>query len=345
MKKRLSLFLVVCLLLALAPMSAMAARVCDGVSCADNFHAQYVWVQFPHDRPVVFEEGVLIVDTQEELVQTGFTPALTELYSNGFFETHYLVIVSLIEPYMTNRHGIERIDVNGDIIIRRIEPDFGLPTEQAWHIAVELCRGFRPDTFEVVFAEGQPEGFPFWDVREVLWGWARPYILNAYEREVIHGSSNWSFLPGGTLTRAEAVMILWNAVDRPAAEHPVPFYDVAEGIWFADAVAWAAEAGVVSGRPGHLFAPWDSITRQELFAILRNFADVWLGEDVTATPGAGWPFPDHDLIHAWAVDHVMWLHAMELVNGNAQGEINPLGISTRAEVAVLVMRFMNKFDL
>ena len=197
----------------------------------------------------------------------------------------------------------------------------------------------------------QQTSFPFPDPH--IPDWAREYIWEAYRRNVMQGDAEGYFIPHGQFTRAEAAKILWNLAftDIPTAERPgvgmdSAFTDVARE-WFAPAVNWAAETGIVMGRSNgngtFRFDPNDAITREELFTILQNFAKVWLEEDATAVPGEGWPFPDHDAISDWAIAAVKWLHAAGLVEGDGYGNANPLGTANRAEVAVIVVRFLRTF--
>ena len=179
------------------------------------------------------------------------------------------------------------------------------------------------------------------DVPAGHWAWG--YILDVHGRGIMRGDLEGRFTPHGNLTRAEAATILWNAAGNPAAGAPAPFLDVA-GHWGIDAIAWAAEAGVVLGRGDGTFAPNDTIHRQDLFTILWRYARLVEGIDnLTPTPGTGWPFPDHHLLGGWAMDAVMWLHAADIVGGDGYGNLNPLGTANRAEAAAIVVRFMRSF--
>jgi len=172
---------------------------------------------------------------------------------------------------------------------------------------------------------------------------ARVFILEAAERGIVRGFPNGNFNPNGTLTRAEAAMILWNMAERPAARNPATFTDIA-GHWAAPAITWVAEMGIAAGRPGHLFAPNDMIQRQELFTLLWNFARAYLEmNQFTLTPAESRPFQDQHLIRAGAENAIMWLHAAGLVRGDGAGNVNPQGAANRAEIVVFVMRFIEEF--
>ena len=183
----------------------------------------------------------------------------------------------------------------------------------------------------------------FTDVPAMPWGWAQLYVLEASEKGIMQGDGAGNFNPGGLFNRAEAITVLWKLAGRPIPTSSAPFSDVAPTDWFAEAVAWAAEAGVVAGRPDGTFAPRDTIERQEFFAMLRNFAGAYLGLDVTPGAAPNWPFPDGDLISPWAVDAVRWVNAEGIAMGNGLGQINPLGTANRAEAAALAVRFARAF--
>jgi len=196
---------------------------------------------------------------------------------------------------------------------------------------------------------GSAETFPFPDVPEGHW--AREDIWEAYRREFVRGHDTGHYAPEGPVQRAEAVAILWNMEGRPAAAfQPNRFTDVSEGDWFAAAVMWAAERGVVAGRANndgtYRFDPSTAITREELFAVKKNFAGAIWNVDLTSGEGPRWPFADHAQISPWAVDHIAWAHYVGLVVGINSGtaeapiwNVNPLGTATRAELATLAVRF------
>lgn len=123
--------------------------------------------------------------------------------------------------------------------------------------------------------EGENLGYPFADVEGDSWYadgvyWARMAGL-------VTGYSSEHFGPDDPVTREQLVTMLWRAAGTPSAEAAGAFADAsAISDWAADGVAWAVEAGLVSGKPGNLFDPAGQATRAEAAAILARY-DQQLG--------------------------------------------------------------------
>ena len=137
-------------------------------------------------------------------------------------------------------------------------------------------------TIEVIFGEVAPE--PTVDVSEIFLdvdpdAWYKDAVQFAYDNGLMTGTSATEFAPDVTTTRAMIVSILARLEGVTAADD-AGFSDV-DDEWFATAVNWAANVGVVNGFEDNTFRPNDAITREQLAAILCNYA-AWKGEDVSA---------------------------------------------------------------
>ena len=154
---------------------------------------------------------------------------------------------------------------------------------------------------------------------------------------VMSGTSGSTFAPTATLSRAMMVQILYNLEGKPEAP-ACTFTDVAEGAWYADAVAWAAEEGLVTGISDTEFAPTQDMTREQIATILYRYAQ-YKGQNV-ATEGSLDAYTDASQVHAYATEAMTWANAEGLINGNTATTLNPLGNATRAEVATMLMRFL-----
>ena len=113
------------------------------------------------------------------------------------------------------------------------------------------------------------------------------------------------------------------------------------GAWYTDAVAWAAENGIVEGYDGR-FVPDGDITREAFAAVLYRYAkykgyDVSTGEN-TSLQG----FADADRISVWAEDAMQWAVGEGLINGRGNGMVDPSGNASRAEMAAILYRFCEK---
>ena len=118
------------------------------------------------------------------------------------------------------------------------------------------------------------------------------------------------------------------------------FSDAAEGAWYADAVSWAAENDIVGGYGGGLFGPDDSITREQLAVILYRFAlykgyDLSAGEDFDLSA-----YADAGDVSEWAIPAMQWACGAGIINGDGEGSLAPQGEATRAQVAAMLMRFI-----
>jgi hypothetical protein len=133
------------------------------------------------------------------------------------------------------------------------------------------------------------------------------------------------------------VTVLYRLEGSPAVAGTNGFTDVKEGRWYTDAVVWAAANKIVSGYGGGLFGPDDGVTREQLAAMLRNYAgykkrDVSASADLSAYKDAG-------RISSWAEGAMKWAVAAGLIAGRSADTLAPGGGATRAEVAAMLMRF------
>ena len=187
-----------------------------------------------------------------------------------------------------------------------------------------------------VFAEsGAVSALPFIDVRVDNWFYGA--VKYAYENGLMVGTGVDIFSPDGTLTRAQAVTVLWRLENEPQVNYAMNFADVANGTWYTEAVRWAASEGIVLGNGDGTFGAHNAITREQLAAILYRYA-AYKGYDVTAKsdPSA---FTDAFKISDWAYDAIRWAYGTKLMQGNGDGTINPTGNTRRSEFATMIMRF------
>ena len=111
---------------------------------------------------------------------------------------------------------------------------------------------------------------------------------------------------------------------------------MADGDWYAQAVNWAASVGVVNGFDDGTFQPNAAITREQMAAILRNYA-AYKGLDVSAS-GSLSTFTDAASVSDWAKESVEWAVGSGLIGGYEDSTLRPQGTTTRAEVASVLQR-------
>lgn len=177
-------------------------------------------------------------------------------------------------------------------------------------------------------------GSPFTDVRTSDWFYDG--VQYAYERGMMNGTGNNKFSPNQTTTRCMIVTILHRLEGTPAVNGAV-FSDVADGKWYADAVRWASSKGIVNGYGNGRFGPEDTITREQMAAILYRYAN-YKGYDVSASISMS-KYTDAGQISSYAVASMTWANAIELITGTTGTTLEPKGSATRAQVAVILMRF------
>ena len=194
-------------------------------------------------------------------------------------------------------------------------------------------------TVEAVFTavEPEPEGLPFTDVTSGDWFYDA--VAYVYDKGMMEGTTDTTFAPTMNLTRSMIAQVLYNLEERPEAPGAAGFTDVAAGAWYADAVNWAAARGIVKGYDTGAFGPEDSVTREQLAAILYRYAQV-KGYDTTQGGMAVREFSDSASISDWAQEAMAWAVNAQVLSGKGNGVLDPQGTATRAEVAQMLMNFV-----
>lgn len=176
--------------------------------------------------------------------------------------------------------------------------------------------------------------------------WYHDGVHYCVEKGLMHGISADKFLPDGSVTRAQLAAILWRLEGNPAPVSTADFSDVADGVWYAGAVRWAADSGVVRGYADGRFRPNDAVTREQMATLLYRFAgykgyDVGIGEDTDILR-----FVDGAAVGGYAVPAMRWACGSGLMTG-AQRDggmaLAPRDTATRAQTATLLMRFQSAF--
>ena len=176
---------------------------------------------------------------------------------------------------------------------------------------------------------------PFVDVNEGDWFYDA--VVYAYQNELMDGVGGNRFAPNSETTRAQLVTILYRLEGEPAVSGDLPFTDVEAGIWYTDAILWAAQNNIVNGVSDTEFAPGDDLTRQQLVTILYRYAET-KGYDVSASADlAG--YPDAGQVQTYAQPAMAWAVAENIIRGMEDGTLKPAGNASRAQIATILMRF------
>ena len=201
----------------------------------------------------------------------------------------------------------------------------------------------RASWLDDYFNTEPPPPFAFRDVRDGAWYHDAVYFV--YAHDLMRGSSPVHFSPDGRLTRAMTAAILWRLADEPRMSWSPIFTDVPQNApdWYITAIMWANETGVVAGD-GTRFRPYAHITREEFAAMLHRFTQLILQGDISIADDVSLDeFHDSDRISTWAEEYMLWANYHGLIQGTTQQELRPGNTATRAEAAIILMRFMQQF--
>lgn len=172
--------------------------------------------------------------------------------------------------------------------------------------------------------------------------WYHEGVDYAIAHGLMNGVGNGMFEPESSMTRAMLVTVLWRYAGSPA-EGTNTFVDVKPNQWYTQAVAWAAKYGVVNGVGHGMFEPDGNVTREQMAAILYRYANG-VGIDTSARGNLA-AFPDRNQVSSYAVDALSWCNAMGIIGGTKEGGVDyldPQGFATRAQVATILMRYIEK---
>lgn len=192
-------------------------------------------------------------------------------------------------------------------------------------------------TVEAVFTEITPAPLPFTDVAENAW--YAEAVRYVYEHGLMTGTSATTFAPNATTSRSMIATILWRMAGSPVVNYAMDYADVAQGQWYSEAIRWAASEGIVGGYGNGLFGTNDPITREQLVTMLYRYAQA-KGYDTTQGGMAIREYADFEQISGYAVEAMTWAVNTGIINGTSSTTLSPQGAATRAQVATILMRFI-----
>ena len=180
---------------------------------------------------------------------------------------------------------------------------------------------------------------PFTDVSRDAWYYNA--VRFVYENNIVKGYNDTTFAPEDKLTRGMMVTLLYRMEGSPNNDGKSRFTDVNPSEWYAKAIKWAVDNGIVHGYDGTTkFGPNDNIIRQDLAGILRNYAK-YKGKDVNVTADLT-KFSDYKKVDSYAKPAVQWAVGKGVITGNDDGTLNPKGNATRAEASAMIQKYCNK---
>lgn len=177
--------------------------------------------------------------------------------------------------------------------------------------------------------------------------WAEKSIIYVTEKGIMSGVGNDKFEPNGLLTRAMLVKIIFNIEKVKTSDIGVvldmKYSDVGENEWYTEAINWAAGNKIVTGMGGDIFAPNQTVTREQAAVIIMNYCkykNIELPKTTNPTM-----FSDMDIIQSWAKEAVMTASSAEIISGKPNNMFDPKGNATRAEIASIIERFIKASQL
>ena len=187
----------------------------------------------------------------------------------------------------------------------------------------------------------EPTSYTTTDFVDVAGHWSQKANETAVEKDLFAGTSAIHFSPDEPMTRAMLVQVLYRMEGEPEIKERPEFSDVTIDNWFADAVAWAGNNAIVQGYDG-AFNPDGKVTREQLAAILWRYAkyqkrDVSIGENTNILS-----YEDAFDIVGYAIPAFQWTCGAGLMSGVDISHLAPQNLTTRAEVATILVRYLEK---
>ena len=179
--------------------------------------------------------------------------------------------------------------------------------------------------------------------------WCASYIQDATERNITSGTGGGYFSPNQPVTRAMMLVMLShlykNANGNAVINGEAAFSDVTKDAWYAEAIHWAADLGIVAGYTDGSFKPNDPITRQQVATILYNYAMI-MGYDTSAGENADiFQYSDAFMIAEYAIPGMKWANEAGIMTGHGNGTLDPCGQATRAHTVKMLMSAMDAFGI
>ena len=175
------------------------------------------------------------------------------------------------------------------------------------------------------------------DVDENHWAYAA--VEYCYENGIVGGISPTEFGRDNPIRRGDFMLMLYNAMGKPAVTGECTFTDVSSTDYYAAALAWGQQVGLASGTGDGAYSPTNSLTREQAFTILRQALPLLGKSCPDADLSVLEQFSDFSSIADYAKPHAATLVAQGVVSGRGDG-LDPRGNLTRAEMAALVSKIL-----
>ena len=160
------------------------------------------------------------------------------------------------------------------------------------------------------------------------------------ENDIFRGTTETTFTPNGNITRAMMITVLYRAEGEPEVAGETTFEDIDENAYYANAVVWGQQNGIIKGYSETEYAPEQDILREQIAAIMHRYAqykgyDVSVGENTNILS-----YGDFDSISEYAIPSMQWAVGSGMIKGRTESTLNPDAFATRVEIAAMLHRFI-----
>lgn len=285
---------------------------------------------------------------------TGFTFAGSDFYRDS--DTDPVAAVVFGKPSAGHllrnlSHGIGTADdgdkyytnsaSQGDYHVSTLSylPDAGYMGQATIPVTYITAAGIKTTGVIKISVSTKTDSAQFKDVtRSNVGTWAADAVDFAYHFGLVSGVSKTEFAPNSPMTRAQLVTVLYRAAGSPSVTVSTNFEDLDVGSYYYSAVVWANVNGIVNGTSDTTFSPDSRLTRQQLAAILYRYARAFGGD--TSYTGNLSHFTDRRQVDTYAVTPMTWAVSHEIISGTSDTTLSPLSTATRAQVVVILHRYL-----
>lgn len=178
---------------------------------------------------------------------------------------------------------------------------------------------------------------PFADVSPNAWYFEA--VSFVYDKGLMEGTSNYAFSPDADLSRGMLAAILYRMAGSPEVSGYSTFGDVPTTAYYARAIAWAQDHGIVTGVSAESYKPDSPVTREQLVAILSRYAQ-YKGHETSVSYDYLSTYGDASSASAYAREALNWAVARGVIDGQSGGVLAPTATASRAEVAQVLMNYL-----
>ena len=186
----------------------------------------------------------------------------------------------------------------------------------------------------------EPDTPEFTDVHENDWYYDSVQYVS--KNKLMTGLNETTFGPLDSLARAQFAVILHRMNGEPDVPYSARFHDVGAGLWYTNAILWAADTQVVTGYSNGNFGPGDLINREQMALMMYRYAN-YKGYDTSARADFS-SYQDASMVSDFAAEAMQWAVGEKIITGKYnETQLDPKGNASRAECATIIMRFVEKY--